>query len=473
MLGGEDVTQRKGDSMKNHMRLSALLLSFLALGAVTVVFGSEGLTSEETGGRVRTHAALLYEINPQVDGLLTSAPHKNHATSVRVDNGRESSSLFQNGRALFTITTMAKTGYVVPSIFGTAFDQLDKRMLTGLSLMSVGGSFFLSYAATQGYPLGYGKAIMMNHGGTLGYLIPSQVATLLHYGTSIDDKYRVGERNGGEYEGDLASEKLRAWSTLFLYPYGMYLGWYAGFIGNNDAGNALVTTYLSQTWGALGYAIPYYWYDPDNPNEEKDYWMTASGLSMGLALTGMWAGAKLSEQNTYSAGRGALLYIAGALGAATGYVAPTFASPEDHLTTQEIERLHLSTTIAGYAVGSVIGMAINPSRDYSFWEASIIGGAAAGGALVGMGVPYLMKKDDRNAYKAGILAGAWLGFFAGEHISRGLGSKTTAYSRYEKKMKNIDVALPGILTVPMLAMNGGKDESSSSPAPLVNVDIRF
>ncbi len=468
--GTEAETKREEKGMKPRLYTPALLLSVLAMGVATVIFGAEGVTAELTGGYEKTRATLLYEIDPQVDGLLTSATTDNQSSSKQGDYGSQSSSFFQDGRALFTVTTMAKTGYVVPSIFGTAFGKLNDRELTGLSLVSVGGSFFLAYAATGGIPLGYGKAIMMNHGGTLGYLIPYQISTLLHYGTSIDDKYLAGNT----YEGDLASEKLRAWSTLFLYPYGMYLGWYAGFVGNDDAGKALVTTYLSQTLGAIGYVAPLYWYDPTVPEQEKDYWMTASGLALALELGGIWAGAQLAQKNDYSAGRGAMLYIAGALGALTGLAAPSFTATEEYLSEKEVERLYLGTTLAGYAAGTGLGLAINPSRDYSFWEAAIIGGSAAGGALIGLGVPYIARMEKENTFRAAALTGAWLGFFAGERISQGVGNQSKAYG--QRKMNNpgpVDVTLPGILTLPMMAVNRSSKSQNSTPVPVVNIDVKF
>jgi len=377
--------------------------------------------------------------------------------------------LDQSGRTWFIIESALKSSVVYPLAYQWAFPHADGSVLTGLSLLTVGGSLYGAFAFTRNMELGYGKVGLMNYGSTfLGLYYPQLLATFLHNATSINDRYKRGFPTV-HYEGITATDQIKAWFSMFGFPLGIYLGSKLRFVDRDDGGKVTLMGYFSQTAGYLfGFGLPLYFFDPtgDNP---RDYLTASSFLTMSLLPAGFYAGCKIAGDRHISAGRGSLPYVSGILGGLSGLAIPTlFDLDYDKLS---IIRTLATTTLVGYGGGTMLGLLYHPAVDYTYWQTVFIGASSGAGALMGVAFPLIGKvKDNHKPYVIMGVTGAWAGFFLGEWLSRSLFEK----SDRDRGASGLSVSLPGLAALPMLLSKDRKSSASRVPAlPMANLEWRF
>jgi hypothetical protein len=383
--------------------------------------------------------------------------HGNPFGTISDGNG-----ISQRGRTLFMMTAAAKSAYVLPAVVDGAFGSLDDKKRLGLSLLGAGGVLYGAYAATNNLPMSYGQAVMMSYGATLGYVYPLQLSLLLHHATSLDEQ---AEQDG---ETRLPSDRFLGWASLLTLPYGVYAGWRSGADNEYSFGEATMVTYFSQTLGALGYWLPMYKYDPTAPEDQKKYYTMATLLTMGLIPTGMYIGDQLIQEIPVGSGRGALLYVTGFMGAATGFLLPDAIDYNDHLTEPTMRKIQVATTLSGYIAGTFLALTMRPEEEIAFTQSLFIGASAVSGALAGCGIPYLFGAEKKASYAAGAMVGGWLGLIAGESLSRGIREKSAFAEKHQ-----LTISAPGLMHLPAMVSSGKRDPERAVSAPVVNIDFVF
>ncbi len=376
------------------------------------------------------------------------------------ENDDQERDVNQRGRTLFLATTAAKSAYILPEIVDGAFRSLNTRKRLGVSLIGASGVLYSAYAATEGLEMGYGRAALMSYGATLGYVYPLQLSLLLRHATSLDEQ---ALEDGDER---LPSERFLGWSSLLALPYGVYAGWRTGADNDYSFGEATTLIYFSQTLGAMGYLLPLYKYDPET--DSKRYFTTSTLLTMALIPTGFYIGDQLLQEVPAASGRGALLYVTGAIGTATGYLLPMIADYKHSLDDETMQKLQVATTAAGYTAGSLLGLAMRPDRPVTFPQSLFIGASAASGALAGYGVPYLLDKKNDRIFAAAAVAGGWLGLILGERLSRGI-AEQSAFAQNSR----LNVSVPGVWSLPAMLAKRNSAEKESRQVPVVNLDFVF
>jgi hypothetical protein len=374
----------------------------------------------------------------------------------------------QTGRTLFMTLATLKAGLVFPQLFSSALSQADSRVVAGLSLLAAGTTLYASYIFTEDVSLGYGRVAMMSYGGTMGLVYPQLIASLLHYGTDLDRSYqRIGNQESTAPAGDLPSQKVQAWASLLAYPYGMYVGWQAPLANGNAFGDAAVRIYMSQTLGLMGYALPLYFLDPQQEKERNRYFTASAGLSLALLPLGSYFGGLMTQQNSYSSGRGVLLYVTGAMGTASGLIVPALFGIDDHFDYKRTRQIYLTSALTGYALGSAYGLSMHPERRYGFWQSIFMGASAAGGAAMGLSIPYLSRSDNNNSYLAAGLVGGWIGLGLGETLSQGINERLQ--SAHGALPERVSVSLPGLWQLPALLA----EDKQLVDGPLMKVNLSF
>jgi len=381
--------------------------------------------------------------------------------------------LNQSGRAWFVLSTAAKSALVAPTVINGTLGRLDRSKYTGASLLASGGSLYAGYMMTAQMELGYGKVTLMNYGGTLGLLYPHQAAMLIHHATDLDKDYReAGPSNAND---PLPSERIQAWATLLMYPYGVYAAGNSGLVANDDFGAATVVTYFSQTFGLAGYFLPMYWLDPRDKKDQDAYYRASPSLTMLLIPIGAYYGAKIADELNVSSGRGILTYLAGAMGTGSMLLLTNLTGPERYLESENsVRRAYVSAGFAGYVLGSAIGLNYKLERDFTVLQTVVTGASVAAGGAIGLGIPYLLEADSERSYAAGLLIGSWIGLGAGARITSTLTERVSPDLSGLPGGERLSISLDGLVNMPLMLLGSSRDSKKSSlSVPVGQVQYRF
>lgn len=390
--------------------------------------------------------------------------------------------LEQNGRTWFIIETTLKSLFTYPSSYGTIFDQGDNtkgQVIAGVSLLTIGGMLYGSYAFTKNMELGYGKVALMNYGSTaIGNYYPTFLSIFLDNATDINEQrwYQREVRDSfGFYqyeERPKITDYIRAGTSVLSFPLGAWLGSRLNIADKDDYGKVALMTYFSQTLAAFSFALPVFMYDDPLDRDNDAYLSASTGLAMCMLPAGFYTGYWLGRGKVVSAGRGTLPWVTGTMGALTG-LGLSLLGDEYHGIAST--RAILAATTAGYAGGTWLGLNYHPLIDYTFWQSVFIGASAAAGAFISESLPLMFQANNHRAYILAAIAGGWAGFYFGEKLSLQLFEK----SGRDKKASTLRLELPGLAALPLLLAPSktttGKQTgfSAVSAMPMADLVWRF
>jgi hypothetical protein len=190
---------------------------------------------------------------------------------------------------------------------------------------------------------------------------------------------------------------------------------------------------------------------------------------MALMPAGFYAGYKIAGTGPLPTGRGSLPYVTGVMGGLTGLLIPSLFDLEYNRI--HTERLLVTTALAGYAGGTVMGLTFRPSKSYTYWQTFFIGASSGAGALMFIALPLIGEvKDTHKPYVVSGIFGGWLGFFLGDYLSQSLFEK----SDRGRRGSGLRVGLPGVAALPfILSRDRDKSPRSSPPLPVAEIEWRF
>jgi hypothetical protein len=430
------------------------------------------------------HLVVVVFDDKGIPQALTFTPAElNKAASNRTQTvATGTKKLEQTGRTWFIIETTLKSAFTYTSSYGTIFDNGDDtkgQMIAGMSLLTIGGMLYGSYAFTKNMELGYGKVALMNYGSTaIGNYYPTFLSLFFANATKIDEKRwysrDVYDSNTGMWnytERPRITDYIRAGTSVIGFPLGIYLGSRLNIVDKDDYGKVALMEYFSQTFGALSFALPVFYYDDPLDKDNRHYLSASTGLAMCMIPAGFYGGYWLGRDKEISAGRGTLPWVTGAMGSLTGF---GLASLGDEYHGIASARAILGLTIAGYAGGSWLGLNYHPQTDYTFWQSVFIGASAAAGTAVGVSFPLIANANNHRSYILFSIAGGWAGFYFGERLSLQLFEKSSR----DNKASDIRVNLPGLAALPMLfslpKTEGTFNTEKEVPAmPVANLEWKF
>jgi hypothetical protein len=397
------------------------------------------------------------------------SPAAAFAQAERPEAGRR---LDQRGRTWFIIESALKSAYIFPSSYRGAFKHANSSAIGGLSLLTIGGSLYGTFAFTRHLELGYGRVGLMNYGSTLlGLHFPQLLATFLHNATDINNgSKRVDPYSSHiDYESITVTDQIKAWCSLAGFPLGMYIGSRWNIVDRNDGGRMTLMGFFSQpTAYLLGYGLPFYFFNPGD--DSRSYLAASSFLTMTFMPAGFWAGHAIAGGRHISAGRGSLPYVSGILGGLSGLFLPTlFDLDYDKVSTA---RTLSTTTMLGYGGGTMLGLRYHPAVDYTYWQTVFIGASSGAGALIGIAFPLIGNvEDNHKPYVIMGVAGAWAGFFLGERLSLSLFEK----SDRDRGATGPRVNIPGLASLPFIFSNDkARNQLARIPAlPVANLEWKF
>jgi hypothetical protein len=435
-----------------------------------------GIGKEEQTGNL-----VLIVLNVNGDPLkLTSAAPAGQPVTQEAGKTKK---IEQNGRTWFIIETSLKSLFTYAMAYGIVLDRGENtsgQVITGLSFLTVGGMLYGSFAFTKNMELGYGKVALMNYGSTaLGNYYPQFLSLCLANATRLDEKRWYADTvytSWGDIDNIISRPKItdyiRAGTSIIGFPTGVYLGSRLNITKKDEYGKVALMEYFSQTFAALSFALPVFYYDDPADKDNRHYLSASSGLAMCMIPAGFYGGYWLGKGKEISAGRGSLLWVTGTMGSLTG-LGLAFLGDEYHGIASV--RAILGSTIAGYAGGSWLGLKYHPQTDYTFWQTVFIGASAAAGTGVGVSFPLIAQANNRRAYILFAIAGGWTGFYFGERLSLQLFEKSSR----DKKVSTIRLDLPGLATLPLLltpsktASTGHYGFSGAAALPMANLEWRF
>ncbi|MBN2037116.1 MAG: hypothetical protein JW768_10275 [Chitinispirillaceae bacterium] len=443
-----------GDSIQRHCQVVAMGIEESTGILVVVVFDDQG--------------------NPQK--LLVKPAEMEKTSAAQLTPGAPGAKkVEQNGRTWFIIETTLKSSFTYPVAYGIILDDGDntnEQAITGLSLLTIGGTLYGSYLFTKNRELGYGKVALMNFGSTvLGGYYPRFISLFLENATKINkqrwyQKTVIDSITGlEEYtERPKITDFIYAGTSMIGFPLGIFLGSRLNIIDIDDYGKASLMEYFSQTFGALAFALPVFYYDDPVDKDLHRYMISATGLSMCMIPAGFYGGYWLARNSEISSGRGTFPYVTGGLGSLTGL---GLAMLGDEYHGIASTRAVLAATIAGYAGGSWLGLNYHPQIDYRFWQAVFIGASSAAGAAVGVSFPLIANANNHRAYILSSLAGGWTGFFLGERFSLDIFD----VSERDKRPTTLNLSLPGLAALPLLLTPSHESGSAKSSGPVPALPI--
>ncbi len=326
----------------------------------------------------------------------------------------------------------------------------DPRTVTGLSLLTFGGSLYGSYHFTKGRELGYGRVALMNYGGELAVSYSFLTADLL-YGLKLFKSHVVpaytytfytpyGKRDTTYYDTveSKTPGKITAIGSMLTFPLGIYLGSISKLAGNYQFGNADIIRFFGRSAWLYGALLPMY----GSGGSKYDRSLAFSGFTMCLMPIGIYGGYKLVKDHDYSSGRGLLIETSGIMGALTGLLVPTlFNTDFDH-----DRGICITSTLAGHALGTAFGFKFKEENSYTFFQGGFMAFSAMCGSAVGLSFPFLAKADSSNPYIIAGLMGGWGGLVAGEYLAKTLFESDT----HDQKLSKVDISLPVVYQWPLL-----------------------
>ncbi|MBD3356276.1 MAG: hypothetical protein GF363_03905 [Chitinivibrionales bacterium] len=354
-----------------------------------------------------------------------------------VDSFAEGAS--QEGRVFFMVTTTLRSTLIYPTALSLGLSEVESQTVTGMALMSFGGSFFGAYALTKGRELGYGRVAMMNYGGEVGMYYPNFVASIV-----------------ADQGDDEAGRKIGAWGTMFCFPLGIYLGTKVDVVGNHEYGNAALMCHLGRMGILFGYLTPLLWGEYTGYD---NYGTLSPSMAMAFLPAGFYIGYRLSRGKSWSSGRSALVAIAGIAGVATGILLPSLAESGNATS-------YAALGILGGVGGTLVGFLMYPHREYNFQQGVFTGISTAVCAAAGLGIPFFARAENHQTYTISTILGAWSGLLLGERLGRSL----FEYGPRDKRTAR-RAAFPILTQWPIAAAQALTVHRSEDPALRVTAEI--
>ncbi|MFH0919913.1 MAG: hypothetical protein V1913_06075 [Fibrobacterota bacterium] len=315
----------------------------------------------------------------------------------------------QDGRVYFMLNTMARSLYVYPIQLSTALPNLNETTVGGLTLCTIGGSLYAAYKYTDGMELGYGRVGLMNYGGELGMTYPFLFSQMLQ---DPDRSFFNEDQNNG-------IDQLRAWSTMFGFPMGIYLGSRWDIAENNDYGRMNILRFFGRSGILYGYLLPLYF--KSDKNGFDNYWRIAPALSMALIPAGIYGAGRILEGKEISSGRGFFVEVTGTLGGLTGITLPfIFLGDQSGISGETYKNLLLTSILGCHAAGTWLGLRYHEERPYKFGQSVFMLLSATAGTTLALGALLTFESNanwDARTYLAGSVIGAWGGLLLGEGLS--------------------------------------------------------
>ena len=239
---------------------------------------------------------------------------------------------------------------------------------------------------------------------------PLQVVACAGSGKTESISRRIASLIAEDQGETYYAPRIAGWGMTFGFPLGVFAGSRVNFVGNHEYGNAAIMRHFGRIGLSYGFTIPLLWaFETDF----KYYRTVSAAMSMALIPAGFYLGNVIVGDRSYSAGRSALVVIAGTIAAATGAIIPTWWEAET-------EELHVALGLAGSVGGTILGFRYHEPREYGLWQGVFMGISATVGSGIGMSIPFIAKADDHRAYTIPAVAGAWGGLFLGEFMSNAL-----------------------------------------------------
>lgn len=342
----------------------------------------------------------------------------------------------QDGRTYFIINTTIRATGIYPTSLAMAMPETDGRVITGVAMLTFGGALYGSYALTRNATLGYGKVAMMNYGGEVGVYYPTLLSVI------------VSEQGNEE-----TARHIGSWGSMIGFPLGITAGAFSRFVDNHEYGNAAIMRHFGRIGLVYGFTIPLLW---SIENDFRNYPTVSSACAMCLLPAGFYLGKTIVDDRSYSSGRSGLVVIAGMMGAATGWIIPSWWE-------SETPELGVAMGLAGSVGGTLLGFFYKREQEYKLWQGIFMGLSATIGAGVGVSIPLLSKAEDHRAYTVGGVFGAWGGLYVGERLSKALFENSARDRR--ASLDNID--FPIAWEWPLLAGAALAKSRSENGRPVV------
>ena len=299
--------------------------------------------------------------------------------------------LDQNGRDLLLLQTtllgVGFYGWAVPTITGAE----DAGALS-LSLITVGGSFFLPFALTEGQPVTYGMANLSRYGATRGIAH----GLLLH-------QLLVGDGDGYTCDVDVCfdegpDERAQA-ATALLASAGEGVAGYLWARGEDMSAGRANAIGAGGDFGLAGGLGLAYLAGTDDIGTR-----TTAAVALPAAAAGIYAANRLAAGRDVTWGDADVVYTAGALGILAGVAAGDLLGME--------ERPLAAAGMLGGAAGLYLGAGHVRGADFTVGQASLnrLGAIAGGLAGLGVGSRVSVEEEDPTAALTGAALGAALGY---------------------------------------------------------------
>lgn len=385
----------------------------------------------------------------------------------------------ETGRVYFVASSALRTLTIYPAAYGTLLgDEADARTITGLSLLTFGGSLYGSYRFTKNRQLGYGRVGMMNYGGELATSYSFLLSRFVYGAAKFEDQVDTLTRTIQDPNAQTASDtteydtvqseipdKIFAGGSVLGFPLGIYLGSRATLFGNYQYGNVAITRFLGRSAWLYGYLLPLY----SSGDDKYKYHLASSILTMGLVPAGCYAGTRWTKDKDYSSGRSFFIETAGIMGSLSGWLLPHLFDLHLGRDLSINERRALLTSIlTGHALGTTFGFKYKKQNSYSFFQGVFTAFSAVSGGALGLSIPFLAQADSAKPYIAAGVAGAWGGLIAGEYLAKSLFEETG----HDRRESRLDVQIPAAFTWP-LVLDHHRIETQEQEWELLKVTVRF
>lgn len=308
--------------------------------------------------------------------------------------------LDQDGRYLLlgqtTAVGLGFYSWAVPVIAGASDTEA-----VSLSLLSMGASFFVPYALTEGKPVTYGMANLSRYGATRGIAHGLLAYQLINGEDNSDGDCEFDPELGFEVcEYDDTSDRERGGAATALL--GSVAEGVAGYLWarseNMTAGQANVVG-TGGDFGLVGGLGLAYAAGTEDIGERA-----TAAIALPAAAAGILAGHRVARARDYTWGDADVVYTAGALGILAG------VAGADLLTLEE--RPLAAAGMLGGAAGLYLGGRHVRGTDFTIGQASLNRLGTIAGGLVGLGLGALVsvEEEDPTAALVGAAAGATLGY---------------------------------------------------------------
>ncbi|MFQ6608612.1 MAG: hypothetical protein ACE5EE_08750 [Fidelibacterota bacterium] len=387
--------------MKNHSIFIIIPLFFLATFAQQKtdysLYKKVWQTAVADGKITKDERALLNVLSKS----MSIPPDSLETIEILPDDSLAEHKLDQSGRWPLVLQNMiigsGLYGWAIPYVLNAS----DTKWLPGMEMLSLGGSFYLTYQYTKKMDIPHSRAQMMRYGGLVG----------LRYGFGLNT---IFDLNGTNENGD--SKKEWAYVLMAAVPAGIYTGDYLYNKLNPTNGQAWVLTGWTAV-GGVSMRILTNFFDPDPKSGvdyyyltyaykkkiDKDYktWSrrnTTFELLVGYPA-GFWVGKKLTMQKDYSFGDALMLYQGYAFGFFNTMVLQSL------LFNEGDEKNWLLVNGIGAVSGILLYDKWITHDDFTAGQSILMALGSASGIMFGFGTAIIMDIQDVKPMMVLVLGG--------------------------------------------------------------------